>query len=437
MQSFSYTEEELTVVIATDKRVDERIESQVLTGGFSVYVLPKSGFSKRHAILSVDFGSIDVEFSINEKPERVPLGTSHFLEHRLFEKGTGDVTGLFAAMGADLNAYTGLTNTSFLFTCVDRFEDCLGLLMDFVLQPDLSSEGIEKERKIISREIQLYGDSLEWVSFFSVMRSMYPEHPLSVDMAGTLESIGSIELEHLRLVHDAFYHPANMSLFVSGDVDPRQVIETVSRLLPDAGGVGVHRSRYKLAAYKPGRRELTRLNIFRPRVCVGFRDSSVGYRGLELLQRELAAELALDIIAGASSRFYRTYYEQGLIDLESFGYDVYAEPEFSYCMLGGDSEDPQKLEEAILELTESAVENVLTEEEFQRAKRKSYGHLLQQFDQVDSCAGLMESAATRGADPFDFISAYELLSCGDLQECFETWLCPDNAGISVVLPEQE
>ncbi len=58
---------------------------------------------------------------------------------------------------------------------------------------------------------------------FNTLRAMYQQHPIRVDIAGSVESIYDITKDDLYLCYETFYHPSNMVLFVVGDVDPEAI----------------------------------------------------------------------------------------------------------------------------------------------------------------------------------------------------------------------
>ncbi|MBT6145554.1 MAG: insulinase family protein, partial [Gemmatimonadetes bacterium] len=99
----------------------ERICHRRWPNGGHLWICPRPGTSvSLH--LSVAAGSLDQGTAGGV---RLPAGIAHFLEHRLFEKQDGDLSAQFAALGADIDAETGYTHTS--FTCVaqiDHVEDC-------------------------------------------------------------------------------------------------------------------------------------------------------------------------------------------------------------------------------------------------------------------------------------------------------------------------
>ncbi len=417
----------------------ERVWGDTLPCGLELYLVPKQGFRSSHALLVVGYGSIDRCFVPpgNAAAVEVPDGVAHFLEHRLFAGPKGDVGELFASLGAEVNAHTTFTHTAYFFSCADRLEECLALLLDFVFALQLTPEGVEREREIIARELQLYGDHLEWVSFFSALQSLYGGHPLGVDIAGTPESLRRIDREVLELCHRSFYHPGNMALFIGGDIEAEALREVVNGLMEDRGFAPRSGLRRLACPDSGGGPRVMELPIAVPRLCLGFRDREAGLRGGDLLRGELALELALDILFGASSDFYARHYESGLIDAESFGCEVYAEPEFCFCLVGGDTRHPGLLQEALLEELRRARRGDLIERHLARARRRAYGQLLQRLDQVESCVGLIHSAISRGGGPFDLFAAHEQVGVAQVYACLDTCLDPDRCQRSEVVPSGE
>ena len=51
--------------------------------------------------------------------------------------------------------------TGYYFTCTDRFDDCLRLLLRMVSTPYFPQEAMADERAVIADEIALYDDSPE------------------------------------------------------------------------------------------------------------------------------------------------------------------------------------------------------------------------------------------------------------------------------------
>ena len=75
-------------------------ESAVLPGGLTVLCRTMPGYSTTHAFYGTKFGSIHRRFALDGKEYRLPAGTAHFLEHKMFESEEGDAFTLYAKTGA-------------------------------------------------------------------------------------------------------------------------------------------------------------------------------------------------------------------------------------------------------------------------------------------------------------------------------------------------
>ena len=90
--------------------------------GLSIYLYPKESCSTAYAVFGAKYGSIDTCFQRSDetKPETVPEGIAHYLEHKLFESEDGDAFERFAKTGASANAFTSFESTCYLFSCNDQ-----------------------------------------------------------------------------------------------------------------------------------------------------------------------------------------------------------------------------------------------------------------------------------------------------------------------------
>ena len=199
--------------------LDETLYTMVHPTGLKIYVMPKKGFSKTYAIYGTQFGSVNNTFvPLGEtKPVKVPDGVAHFLEHKMFEQSDGtNAFDLFSRYGANANAFTSFTNTCYLFSCTEHFDQCFAHLLDYVQKPYFTDENIQKEQGIIGQEIKMYDDDGEWKVMFNMLKAIYCNNPVRIDIAGTVESISEIDKKVLYDCYNTYYNPANMAVAVAG-----------------------------------------------------------------------------------------------------------------------------------------------------------------------------------------------------------------------------
>ncbi|RQD74857.1 MAG: insulinase family protein, partial [Halanaerobium sp. MSAO_Bac5] len=184
-------------------RIDEKLIKTSLDNGLNIYIFPKKNYLKQYAMLSVDFGSNDIEFIDvkNAKRRKMPEGIAHFLEHQLFEDKEESIFDKFADLGASANAFTNFDSTNYLFSSSGNFNKSLINLLDFVQNPYFNEKNVEKEKGIIIQEIKMYQDNPYWRSYFNLLSALYINHPVKNDIAGTEASVSSITPEDLYICY--------------------------------------------------------------------------------------------------------------------------------------------------------------------------------------------------------------------------------------------
>ena len=396
-------------------------------GGLDVWAVPRPGSRQKAAVLYIDYGSVDLHLRARDSGEvqTTPAGTAHFLEHRLFAKSYGDITEQISRLGGDVNASTSFSSTVFSLTCIEHFAAHLDLLFELALDLHVLPAGVAQEREIIDHELQISCDDPEWIGFLHGLEGLYQNGPLARDMAGTRESIGQIGEDMLTRCHEVFYRPEYMGLYLCGDFDVEATYAAVESTLLKYSRPRSAWDRVERPVVLPTPQPLgaLALPVSRPYTLLFFGDDKAGQSGRDLLLRELALELALDIALGPASDFFATHYEDGLIDGDAFGAEVYAEQTFCFCTVGGYTQQSdrlcEKINAALASLDERAVAADLG-----RAKRKAYGLLLRAWEQTEDVVDMLCSAAVSGAAPSVYFDVHEQIAVGDILDVLESCLSP-------------
>ena len=230
-----------------EKITNARIKEEYLRikhkSGATILLYPMKGYSTAYALFATKYGSVDTTFKTNEDPDfvTVPEGIAHYLEHKLFENDECDAFDLYAKTGANANAYTSFDKTAYLFSCSQKFEENLRILLGFVQEPYFTDATVAKEQGIIGQEIKMYDDDPQWRVMFNYLKAMYHSHPIQQDIAGTVESISHITPELLYRCYDTFYNLGNMVLALAGNLDIQKVLQVCGRLLKPSTPVTVRR----------------------------------------------------------------------------------------------------------------------------------------------------------------------------------------------------
>lgn len=424
-----------------DPQLAESLFTATLPSGLPVYVLPRRGMARKYATFATKYGSVDSTFVVpgDSKPTTVPDGIAHFLEHKLFEEPDGtDAFARFSRLGATCNAYTYYTTTTYLFSTVDHFDECVDVLIDFVQTPYLTDENVAKEQGIIEQELRMYQDMPSWRLNANLLGNLFHEHPVRIEIGGTVESIRQINKDLLLLCHRTFYHPSNMVFFAVGDIDPEATIARVEAAVAKLG-LGPQPDIERLFPPEPPtvRQHWVEqeMAVAAPLLRLGYKETKLGLRGDDLLRQMLLTELVLSATTGPGSELYEELYADGLID-DSFGSGYQCEPDFGYAVLGGQTPDPERLAERLRGTLAQYAANGVPEEAFRRIRRVMAGRYVGLFDSPDSLAFLVNSLHFNGLHLFRYPDLLAGLTVDAANERLRELFDAERSVVSVVRPRQ-
>ena len=384
----------------------ERVFWDRLPNGLTLAVVPKPGFRKKLAYFVTDYGAIHTGFTLDGAHCQTPAGVAHYLEHKMFDLPRGDVSEEFAALGANPNAFTSYDLTAYYFSGTENFERCLHLLLEFVSTPYFTDESVQKEQGIIGQEIDMTADSPDTRVFEQLMEGMYTSHPIRVPILGSRESISKITPQTLCDCHRAFYSPGNMMLCVVGDVQPERVRQIAGEMLGDTPRPVPRKDPLPPEEMTCPRSEVRcKMEVASPMFQLGFKCQPME-RGAEAVRQEIIGDLAAEALFGESSRLYLQLYEEGVID-SSFGGGF--ETVDGMCLLtaSGDSHQPERIRDAILDWAEHLVQEGIGPEDFARMKRSALGRRVRELDSFDSTCFRLCAYYFSGFDYFEFPTLFE------------------------------
>ncbi len=163
-------------------------------------------------------------------------GMAHFLEHIIF-KGSKKLSARkiatsFESLGAYTNAFTTQENILFYVRALNsHFNKTFAMLSDIVMNPEMRSKDIEKEKSVIIEEIKSYEDDPEEQIFDFADNLLFGTHPLGNPIVGTVDSVSKISSELLKNFHQTYFQPQNIIVVVSGAIPHHQLINLAKKYL--------------------------------------------------------------------------------------------------------------------------------------------------------------------------------------------------------------
>ncbi|MDQ3071095.1 MAG: insulinase family protein [Acidobacteriota bacterium] len=169
--------------------------------------------------------------SKNERPGRT--GFAHLFEHLMFEGSAHHNQGYFGPLqdaGASLNGSTNADRTNYWETVPREALDlALWLESDRMghLLPALTDAKLANQRDVVLNERrQNYENRPYGLAGFALSGALYPAaHPYHWPTIGWPADISAASLEDVSAFFSRYYHPANASLAIAGDIGTDEAID--------------------------------------------------------------------------------------------------------------------------------------------------------------------------------------------------------------------
>ena len=370
--------------------VKETLYQAKLENGLTVSLLPKNDFNEVYGVVTVYVGSVDTEFTTRDsKKKTYPKGIAHFLEHKLFEReNSEDIMAAFTKLGADSNAFTSFTNTSYLFSTSDNVAECLDLLDELVTSFNITEESVEREKDIIQQEREMYQDDPDSCLFFKTLANLYPETPLASDIVGTEDSIEDISLEDLRDNFDEFYTPVNSQIFLVGNFDLELIQNYFSQ--KDVGGCIVQNPKEPIALHPVKKVESIRMDVASPKLAIGVRtNSDMGHQ--DCYRYSVLLRALFTMMFGWTSKRFQSLYETGKLD-SSLSLEVEINRRFNFLMLTMDTKEPVSISHQFRKAIQNfATDSDVSEEHLDLIKSEIYGEFIHSMNSLEFIATQYQS----------------------------------------------
>ena len=355
------------------------------------------------------------------------------MEHKLFESEDGDAFTKYAETGASANAFTSFDRTCYLFACSDRFYDNLAILLDFVQSPYFTAQTVSKEQGIIGQEIRMYDDSPDWRVTFNMLGAMYKNHPVKIDIAGTVESIAQIDDKLLYSCYNTFYNLSNMFICIAGNVNTEKVLAQINGALKPSEPVEITR----IGCDEPDTVQKNfvsqKMAVAYPMFCLGFKEPVSAPE--RTVKEKVATALLLEIIAGDASPLYKRLINAGLIN-DEFGFEYFTGHGYAAAMFEGESSDPEKVAAEIKSEIERIKTDGIDKKLFSAVRCGMYGDAVRSFNSVESITMNLVNCAMFGCGLFDELKYLKNITTEDVLKRLQL-LDADKSVLSVIEPTEE
>jgi zinc protease len=245
--------------------------------------------------------------SKNEQPGRT--GFAHLFEHLMFEGSQHHDSGYFAPLqgaGGSLNGSTNADRTNYwevvpsnaLELALWMESDRMGFLL-----PALTETKFSNQRDVVLNERrQNYENRPYGLAPMAMLAALFPpDHPYHWTTIGETDDLHAARLEDVRRFFATYYHPANASLSMAGDIDADAALELAETYFGELPSGPIVNPVRPPAAELPGETRLIMEDrVELPRLYLAWLTMPMFAAG------DAELDLAADILAnGKTSRLYR------------------------------------------------------------------------------------------------------------------------------------
>lgn len=331
-------------------------------------------------VRSITIG-IWVKTGSRNEPEQ-SSGISHFLEHMFF-KGTKtrsaqDIAEAFDAIGGQVNAFTSKEYTCYYARVLDTYKEyALEVLTDMFFESTFPEEEIERERKVVMEEINMYEDTPDNHVHNLLSQAAYGNHPLGRSILGTEKHLHTFTKDALLAYKEQYYTPNNIVVSIAGNVDSSfayKIEKAFDRF---------ENKQDEMIREKP---------IFKNQTIIKDKKTEqahlcLGYNGLAIDDEDIPAMRIINSVLGGgmSSRLFQEVREKRGLAYSVFSYHTtYLDSGMVVIYAGTNIDQLSLLEETIDQTIYNLKDKGLTNKEFKNSKEKLKGNMMLSLESTNS-----------------------------------------------------
>jgi len=360
---------------------NEAIYFEKLDNGLEIYIIPNNDVKDVFVTFTTKYGGCNYPFYVNNKKLCVPNGIAHFLEHKMFEQKSGlDPFTFYNNSGTYCNAFTNYFNTSYLFAGTNNYEENLNYLLDYVQEPYFTDENVEKEKGIITQELRMYDDMPDNILFEKSIFNLFNEHPIKYPVGGRVEDIEKITKEELYNCYKTFYHPKNMFVIITGNVDVDKSIEIIknNQSQKTFEEINIKIEKIKEDDNVAVEREIVNHNVFVPYIAYSVKIPIREFSKIDRKKLNMYLANTFNILFDETSLFYERMKDDDLLDTP-IDIDNIDTDEHKVFILTFKSNNYDK----VINEIDKVLKNVkISKEDLERKNKVNISNLLYIFDDI-------------------------------------------------------
>lgn len=377
-------------------------------------------------------------------------GVSHVLEHMMF-KGTenlapNEFSRLISGAGGEENAFTGTDYTAYFETLsADQLDLALRLEAERMHALKLDAAELAKELEVVKEERRLRTDDDPNSRLYEQFgATAFLAHPYRNPIIGWMADLDALTLEDVRDWYARWYHPANATLVVAGDVEPQAVFDLAQRHFGALPGGTVAPPKPRAEPPQQGTRRLELHVPARvPYLLMGWHVPALTAQTDPASAEPYALEVLAGILAGGESARLPSRLRRGasIAAQVDAGYQLYARADGLFLLDGVPAKGRQvaDLEAALRAEIRTLHDEPVSAGELDRVKAQVVASEVFQRDSMFYQAmriGLLETVGLRWQIADEYVTRIEAVTAADVQAVARKYLVDDNLTVGVLRPRE-
>ena len=360
-------------------------EKNILDNGLNVIT---------HVDRTLPIVAVNVWYHVGSKNEQLgKTGFAHLFEHVMFEGSKNHNKDYFEPLqkiGAGINGSTTADRTNYWENIPSNYLDLALWLesdrMGFLLE-SLDQERFDLQRDVVKNERrQSYENKPYGIAHLKLQEALFPKpHPYHWPTIGSQEDLNNADLKDVKDFFKHFYHPANASITIAGDIDHKEVLEKIKLYFGNLEpGQNIDRITKMNSSLSGDNRIEISDSVPFPRI----------YMAWPTVPNFTKTQASLDILSiiladGKSSRLNKkmVYQSQIAHDVEAYHHSQEITGEFHIISTANPTNNLKDLE-AIIESELNLISTIApSEEELVRAKNRIESYAVHRLEKIGGFGG--------------------------------------------------
>lgn len=252
-------------------------------------------------------------------------GLSHLYEHMFFKANRSlpsqtEFMKRIRNLGISFNGYTSEEVVTYFFTLPSKnLDPGMRFMADAIRSPLFDSTELVREREVVLGEFDRNEAQPDFVLGYALDSALWNPYVSRKQALGQRQVIKTATVEKMRMIQKRFYVPNNSALIISGDLDPKVVMELATKYFADW-----QRGSAPFPTYNPPAFPTLASKLVVREASIPYVDASLNFHGPSVGADEPApyqAELLTTMINQPGSRLKRRLIDSGLASEFQVSYD--------------------------------------------------------------------------------------------------------------------